>query len=94
VKSFDSFHFLKQILGHFAIIHSVINHNRGRHSRESGNPGKHWIPGQARNDKPAKIYVVMYKFNGTSGPKLLEGLFVLISRKEKARFLKRAFSHS
>ena len=41
-------------------MHSVINHNRARHSRESGNPGKHWIPGQARNDKPAKIYVVMY----------------------------------
>ena len=44
-------------------IHSVINHNRGRHSREGGNPGKHWIPpyqvrgrlSQARNDKPAKI---------------------------------------
>jgi hypothetical protein len=53
VESFGSFHFLKQILRHFAI-----------------------------------------KFNGTSGPKLLEGLFVLISRKEKARFLKRAFSHS
>jgi hypothetical protein len=42
-------------------MHSVINHNRARHSRESGNPGKHWIPGQARNDKPAKIYVVMYR---------------------------------
>jgi hypothetical protein len=42
-------------------MYSVINHKRTRHSRESGNPGKHWIPGQARNDKPAKIYVVMYK---------------------------------
>ncbi len=42
-------------------IHSVINLNRARHSRESGNSGKHWIPGQARNDKLHKIYVVMYK---------------------------------
>jgi len=41
-------------------IHSVINHNRVCHSRESGNPGKYWIPGQARNDKPYKTYVVMY----------------------------------
>ena len=32
---------------------------KGRHSRESGNPGKHWIPGQARNDKLSKTYVVM-----------------------------------
>jgi hypothetical protein len=28
-----------------------------RHSRESGNPEKHWIPGQARNDNQAKIHV-------------------------------------
>jgi prepilin-type N-terminal cleavage/methylation domain-containing protein len=27
--------------------------DRKCHSRESGNPGKHWIPGQARNDKRA-----------------------------------------
>jgi len=27
----------------------------------SRNPGKHWIPGQARNDKLHKTYVVMYK---------------------------------
>ena len=27
----------------------------------SRNPGKHWIPGQARNDKLDRIYVVMYK---------------------------------
>gem|GEM_PF-6839788 len=50
-------------------IYSAINHNQTRHSRESGNPEKHWIPpyqvrgrlSQARNDKPVKIYVVMYK---------------------------------
>jgi hypothetical protein len=36
-----------------------INHNRTRHSRESGNPEKYWIPGQARNDKVHKIYIVM-----------------------------------
>ena len=41
-------------------IYSFINHNRERHSRESGNPEKHWIPGQARNDKVHKTYVVMY----------------------------------
>ena len=44
-------------------IHSVINHNRGRHSRERGNSGKHWIPGQARNDTLTKIYVVIYNAN-------------------------------
>jgi len=43
------------------VIHSVINPSRGRHSRESGNPGEHWIPGQARNDKLHRIYVVMYR---------------------------------
>ena len=42
-------------------IRNDINHGKGRHSCESRNPGKHWIPGQARNDKPVKIYVVMYK---------------------------------
>jgi len=26
----------------------------------SGNPKRHWIPGQARNDKSHKIYVVIY----------------------------------
>src|SRR5512134_2432426 len=24
------------------------------HSRESGNPGRHWIPGQARNDRKGR----------------------------------------
>ena len=42
------------------VIHSVINRNNVRHSRESGNPEKHWIPGQARNDKLHKTYVAMY----------------------------------
>ena len=41
-------------------IYSDINQSKGRHSRESGNPEMHWIPGQARNDKLHKIYVVMY----------------------------------
>jgi hypothetical protein len=36
-----------------------MNLSKSRHSRESGNPGKNWIPGQARNDKPDNIYVVM-----------------------------------
>jgi hypothetical protein len=26
----------------------------------SGNPGKHWIPGQARNDKLDRTYIVVY----------------------------------
>ena len=42
------------------IIHSDINHVKSRHSWESRNPGKNWIPGQARNDKPLRTYVVMY----------------------------------
>jgi hypothetical protein len=33
----------------------------------SRNPGKHWIPGQARNDKLDKIYVVMYRNEGRLG---------------------------
>jgi hypothetical protein len=42
-------------------MHRIINLRKFRHSRESGNPGKNWIPGQAPNDKPAKIYVAMHK---------------------------------
>lgn len=30
------------------------------YSRESGNPERNWIPGQARNDKLPETYVVMY----------------------------------
>ena len=48
--------------GDGGIIHSDINHSRRRHSCESRNPEKHWIPGRARNDKPYKTYVVMYSF--------------------------------
>jgi hypothetical protein len=33
---------------------------RARHSRESGNPEKHWIPDQVRNDKPNKTHGVRY----------------------------------
>jgi hypothetical protein len=43
-------------------IHSDLNPHRIRHSRESGNPEKNWIPGQARNDKPDRNYVAMYSF--------------------------------
>ena len=42
-------------------IYSDINHSKGSHSCESRNPEKHWIPGRARNDKPYKTFVVMYK---------------------------------
>jgi len=38
------------------------DHNKGRHSCESRNPERHWIPGQAQNDKPLKTYIVMYRF--------------------------------
>ena len=41
-------------------MNSGTNHARACHSRESGNPEKHWIPDQVRNDKPNKTYVVMY----------------------------------
>jgi hypothetical protein len=64
------------------IMHSVNNHNRTRHSRESGNPGKHWIPGQARNDKPVNICFVMYKSNSIlkdqSGAALVIALVMMI----------------
>jgi hypothetical protein len=50
-------------------IRSDINRSKGHHSRESGNPEKHWIPpyqvrgrlSQARNDKLYKSYAVTYK---------------------------------
>ena len=43
-----------------AAIHGDINHFTLCHSRECGNPGRSWIPGQARNDKQERNYVVMY----------------------------------
>jgi len=51
-------------------IHSDINRSNGRHSRESGNPEKHWIPGQARNDKLDKTYVVMYSKDSVESTKV------------------------
>ena len=42
--------------------HGAIDHIDVRHSRESGNPGEDWIPGQARNDKLHKTYVVVYNY--------------------------------
>ena len=49
-------------------LHGNTNHNNVRHSCESRNPGKYWIPpdqvrgrlSQARNDKSEKTYVAMY----------------------------------
>jgi len=38
-------------------MHSDMNCSKDRHSRESGNPEKHWIPGQARNDRLLCIHV-------------------------------------
>jgi len=37
-----------------------INRTKVRHSRESGNPGKDWIPGQSRNDKRDMTHVIVY----------------------------------
>ena len=42
-------------------MYSDISCNKGRHSCESRNPGKHWIPGQARNDKLHETYAAEYK---------------------------------
>jgi hypothetical protein len=50
------------------IMQSDMNPSKGCHSRESGNPGKDWIPepppylirGQARNDQRENINVVLY----------------------------------
>jgi hypothetical protein len=42
-------------------IHRVISLIMIRHSCESRNSGKHWISGQAQNEKKEKTYVVLYK---------------------------------
>jgi len=47
----------------------VAMREKGRHSGESRNPERHWIPepapysirGQARNDKPERTYVGTHK---------------------------------
>jgi len=49
--------------------HTDTGHAESRHSCESRNPGKHWIPpyqvrgrlSQARNDKLHRTYVVTYE---------------------------------
>jgi len=41
-------------------IQRDINHRKGGHSCESRNPGKNWIPGQARNDKAKRTAGVMH----------------------------------
>ncbi len=49
--------------------HSVIPASTCRSAttrrRECGNPGRNWIPGQARNDKQERTYVVMYSLGKT-----------------------------
>mgnify|MGYP000282823907 CR=1 FL=1 len=47
-------------VGHYT-IHSDIIQSVPRHSCESWNSEENWIPGQARNDRLLKTYVVMYK---------------------------------
>jgi len=66
------------------IIHTDINRSKGRHSRESGNPEKHWIPpyqvrgrlSQARNDKLHNTYMVIYK--NQSGAALVIALVMMV----------------
>jgi hypothetical protein len=58
------------------IIHTDINRIKGRHSRESGNPEKHWIPGQARNDKLHNTYIAIYR--NQSGAALVIALIMMI----------------
>ncbi|MGA2959539.1 MAG: hypothetical protein ABSF48_27960, partial [Thermodesulfobacteriota bacterium] len=41
-------------------IAGAIDHTNPNHSRESGNPERPWIPGQARNDKQHKTYGLLY----------------------------------
>jgi len=43
-------------------INRDINSGRECHSCESRNPGKYWIPGQARNDNPRRTSIVKYDF--------------------------------
>ncbi len=45
----------------YSELYSDINRSEESHSRESGNPEKYWIPGQARNDKQYKTHVLVYK---------------------------------
>ncbi len=42
-----------------SIIRKDIDYDGACHSRESGNHGKNWIPGQARNDNIQRIYIIM-----------------------------------
>ena len=42
-------------------VERQVNTNRARHSCESRNPEKSWIPGQARNDKTHRTYPVIHK---------------------------------
>jgi hypothetical protein len=71
------------------IIHTDINRIKGRHSRPcfrrgklvpakagSGNPEKHWIPGQARNDKLHNTYMAIYR--SQSGAALVIALIMMI----------------
>jgi hypothetical protein len=43
-----------------AFMRSDMNPSQGRHSRQSGNLGKDWIPGEVWNGNRDKIHVVMY----------------------------------
>ncbi len=59
-----------------AYMDSDMNHARPCHSRESGNPGKDWIPDQVRNDEPAKAFVLTCK--NQSGVALVIALIMII----------------
>ena len=58
------------------VKHAAINHNKARHSRESGNPENYWIPGQARNDNRHRTHVTRYKME-RNGFTLIEILLVI-----------------
>jgi len=44
----------KKVVSKEESIHCDIKNSKRRHSRESGNPERNWIPGQARNDMLCK----------------------------------------
>jgi len=45
----------------FSFIQSAVSCCASRHSGESRNPGKNWMPDQVRHDKSVRINVGLYK---------------------------------
>ena len=69
-------HWDKGMMGKEISIHRDISSGRERHSCESRNPEKYWIPpyqvrgrpSQARNDNPHRTYIVTYDFHWHLNP--------------------------